>query len=217
MACQNRSTVIKPRRLATPLYILLKKLKISLNNCAQLRYQINESNNCPRPLRIRFISKYLISTFFCRFDGRANLDVIPDYNSSGKKDEVESCEESRQLRQVHYEGYRILIQNQFLEVHESKFLKEIELEEKFGETSYQMKKSKDDKKNSSNSAAIGFTYDDTEVVGGAGGDSGGEESGSEPDLDFDPKLELDDLSEVQQFEINKESFCNQARSLIGFY
>ena len=145
----------------------------------------------------------MTTAIFCRFDGRANLDLIPDY---GKNEEVESCEESRQLRQIHYESYRILIQNQFLEVHESKFLKEIELEEKFGETSYQMKKSKDDKKNSSNSAAIGFTYDDTEVVGG--GESGGEESDSEPDLDFDPKLELDDLSEVQQFEINKESFCN---------
>lgn len=52
-----------------------------------------------------------------------------------------------------------------LSVPEEKFLRTIELEEKFGGKTYQQQKAKDDKKKAEKGkAAIGFVYDDSTQV-----------------------------------------------------
>ena len=61
-----------------------------------------------------------------RFDARANLDMIPEYNSKTAKHEL-SQEESKELRMTNYERYKILIQNQYLSVSEDKFLHTIKM------------------------------------------------------------------------------------------
>lgn len=49
-----------------------------------------------------------------RFDGRAHLDMIADYKASGDVDEEPGGMSSREKRELAYERYRILIQNDFL-------------------------------------------------------------------------------------------------------
>ena len=70
-------------------------------------------------------------------------------------------QESKEMRPLNYERYRILIQNGFLKIKEEKFLKTLALEEKYGGKTYQTQKAEDDKKKLEKSkAAIGFTYED---------------------------------------------------------
>ena len=88
--------------------------------------------------------------------------MIPENNSKAIKAEM-SKEESKEMRQVNYERYRILIQNEYLSIGEEKFLKTIDMEEKFGGTTYQGNRAKEEKKKSSNKAAIGFIYQDPEA------------------------------------------------------
>jgi len=93
-----------------------------------------------------------------RFDVRAHLDYIAEVQN----DENTYPEESKEMRPLNYERYRILIQNGFLKVKEEKFLRTIALEEKFGGKTYQQQKAEDDKKKVEKSkAAIGFTYEDS--------------------------------------------------------
>ena len=143
-------------------------------------------------------SKILID----RFDGRANLDLIPEYNS--KTDEhVLSSEESKELRNINYERYKILIQNQYLSLSEDKFLHTIDLEEKYGGTTYQGKKAKDDKKVlAGTKAAIGFRYEDSAEPLNDDYEED-EESDLDSDEDFDLNLDVTSLDAAQVSEINK--------------
>lgn len=138
-----------------------------------------------------------------RFDARANLDFIPEYNS--KTDKVELSEkENKELRQQNYERYKILIQNEFLSVPEEKFLYTIELEEKYGGKTYQQKKAKEDKlRAGTNKAAIGFKYEDS--TGDAEFDSKpqNDDSDMESDDDFDLNFDVTSLDSAQVHEINK--------------
>lgn len=137
-----------------------------------------------------------------RFDGRANLDLIPEYNAKTNKEEL-SVEENKELRNTNYERYKILIQNQFLAVSEDKFLHTIELEEKYGGTTYQGKKAKDDKKVlAGTKAAIGFRYEDSAepIIDDLEEE---EESDLDSDEDFDLNLDVTSLDAVQVGEINK--------------
>ena len=143
-------------------------------------------------------SKILID----RFDGRANLDLIPEYSSRTDKEEL-SPEENKELRNTNYERYKILIQNQYLAVSEDKFLHTIDLEEKYGGTTYQGKKAKDDKKVlAGTKAAIGFRYEDSAepIIDDLEED---EESDLDSDEDFDLNLDVTSLDAVQVSEINK--------------
>jgi len=135
-----------------------------------------------------------------RFDARANLDMIPENNSKANKAEL-SKEESREMRQVNYERYRILIQNEYLSIGEEKFLKTIDLEEKFGGTTYQGNRAKEEKKKSANKAAIGFIYQDSAPVGPEPDSDSDSMSDSEPD--FDLSVDVMSLGTAQQHEINK--------------
>jgi len=95
-----------------------------------------------------------------RFDVRAHLDYIAEVTNND--DEHTYPEESKEMRPLNYERYRILIQNGFLKIKEEKFLRTIALEEKFGGKTYQQQKAEDDKKKIEKSkAAIGFTYEDS--------------------------------------------------------
>ena len=110
-----------------------------------------------------------------RFDGRAHLDIIPEYNSGTNNSNLSSAEktaEKRELRALNYESYRILVQNDFLTIPEERFLRTIELEEQFGGKTYQATKAKDDKrkikKEGKVGAAIGFNYDEENLTLGPG-------------------------------------------------
>jgi len=135
-----------------------------------------------------------------RFDARANLDMIPENNFKANKAEL-SKEESREMRQVNYERYRILIQNEYLSIGEEKFLKTIDLEEKFGGTTYQGNRAKEEKKKSANKAAIGFIYQDSAPMGPDPDSDSDSMSDSEPD--FDLSVDVMSLGTAQQHEINK--------------
>lgn len=69
-------------------------------------------------------------TIIDRFDVRAHLDVIPEQVKETKTDgntTTPTAEES----QINYERYRILVQNDFAQVKEHKFLHQIYLEERY--------------------------------------------------------------------------------------
>ena len=137
-----------------------------------------------------------------RFDGRANLDHIPEYNSKTDKQEL-SHEEAKELRVTNYERYKILIQNEFLNVTEDKFLHTIELEEKYGSSTYQGKKAKEDKKlTGSNKVAIGFRYEDSAEPSKQEPDED-DDSDLDSDEDFDLNLDITSLSGDQVIEMNK--------------
>lgn len=137
-----------------------------------------------------------------RFDARANLDYIPEYNSKTDKQEL-SHEESKELRVSNYERYKILIQNEFLNVTEDKFLHTIELEEKYGSSTYQGKKAKEDKKlTGSNKVAIGFKYEDSAEPSHQDPD-GDDDSDLDSDEDFDLNLDVTSLDANQVSEMNK--------------
>ena len=107
-----------------------------------------------------------------RFDGRAHLDIIPEYNSASDNINHSSnkSSEKREQRALNYERYRILVQNDFLKIPEERFLRTIELEEQYGGKTYQATKAKEDKrkikKEGKIGAAIGFNYDQEDAIKG---------------------------------------------------
>ena len=115
--------------------------------------------------------------------------MIPENNSKANKAEM-SKEESKEMRQVNYERYRILIQNEYLSVGEEKFLKTIDMEEKFGGTTYQANRAKEEKKKSSNKAAIGFIYQDSAPSGGGQEPDSDSDSMSDSEPDFDLSVDV---------------------------
>uniref|UniRef100_A0A5K3EX18 DRY_EERY domain-containing protein n=1 Tax=Mesocestoides corti TaxID=53468 RepID=A0A5K3EX18_MESCO len=145
-----------------------------------------------------------------RFDARANLETY----SSAKPTEIKlSTAEKIEERLCNYERYRCLAHNDFLEVTESMALKQIEREEKYGDT-LQRKHDDDskDKKPSEPKAAIGFTYEDGEIVSGRSSapppskrapaaESGSEDSDMDSDMDIDVELDLESLTAEQRQEL----------------
>lgn len=93
-----------------------------------------------------------------RFDVRAHLDYIPPVPKSSDVD----LDVSQEERQCNYERYRILAQNDFLNISEEKFLHQLYLEEQFGANAPQECQSNQNKKKTQKSgAAIGYSYDDS--------------------------------------------------------
>lgn len=140
-----------------------------------------------------------------RFDVRAHLDSIQEYKADKSKSNLDS-EEDREQRKVNYERYRILIQNDYLSIGEVKFLKTIDLEEKYGGTTYQQQKAKEDKKRlGSSKAAIGFVYEDSAPVSPPKPDEEeeDEDSDTDSDPDFDLTVDVLSLGAENQSEINK--------------
>ncbi|KAL1138577.1 hypothetical protein AAG570_008640 [Ranatra chinensis] len=89
-----------------------------------------------------------------RFDVRAHLDYIPEVKQKDNEEDL-----SYDDRQVNYERYRILAQNDFLGVSEEKFLHQIYLEEQFGAIPRANEVPIEGKKKVPG-ATIGYNYDD---------------------------------------------------------
>lgn len=137
-----------------------------------------------------------------RFDVRAHLDYIPEVQST----ENSYSEESREMRPMNYERYRILIQNGFLKVKEEKFLKTLAIEEKYGGKTYQQQKADEDKKKMEKlKAAIGFNYEDSTAPANPPPPPVNTEathSDSDDDFDLDTVINYSALSRDQHHELN---------------
>ncbi|KAK2707176.1 hypothetical protein QYM36_015007 [Artemia franciscana] len=144
-----------------------------------------------------------------RFDSRAHLDIIKEYKPPQKEVDAESL--SWQERQTNYERYRIVIQNDFLGIHEEKFLHQIFLEEHFG-VSYNKPEEEKKKALSSKRIAIGYNYDEGSTSGNAEvyapvkiEESNTQEENEEDieDIDLDLAIAVDALSTEQMHTLNQ--------------
>lgn len=144
-----------------------------------------------------------------RFDVRAHLDFIPPVQ---KVDSAESEEVSQEERQLNYERFRILAQNEFLGINEEKFLHQLYLEELYGvNAQYEMEKTSK-KKNSSAGAAIGYSYDNEETttsfsqtinsIESAKFEDDPQKEDSESDVDMDVSIDITKIQTSQAHELN---------------
>lgn len=142
-----------------------------------------------------------------RFDVRAHLDIIPEYKPSTEP-QRQTAEEIFEDRQVCYERYRTLVQNDFLGVSEDKFLYQIYLEEHFGpvvkSTAEEDKKKLADKK-----VAIGYVYEDSQPQllhhDDDDDDDDDDKKDDLSDIDLDVTLDVDQLTADQSAEMNENS------------
>uniref|UniRef100_A0A1A9UQ53 DRY_EERY domain-containing protein n=1 Tax=Glossina austeni TaxID=7395 RepID=A0A1A9UQ53_GLOAU len=156
-----------------------------------------------------------------RFDVRAHLDYIsPVARTSDNQAEL-----TQEERQCNYERYRILAQNDFLNITEDKFLHQLFLEEQFGANATPESQAAQGKKKTQKSgAAIGYSYDDAgdnisesqlfshlhHPVGGTSSHVGGSlkktdndsETESDSDIDMDVSIDITKLDTSQAHELN---------------
>uniref|UniRef100_A0A1A9WC31 DRY_EERY domain-containing protein n=1 Tax=Glossina brevipalpis TaxID=37001 RepID=A0A1A9WC31_9MUSC len=155
-----------------------------------------------------------------RFDVRAHLDYIsPVVRNSDNHAEL-----TQEERQCNYERYRILAQNDFLNITEDKFLHQLFLEEQFGANATPESQSAQSKKKTQKSgAAIGYSYDDTgdnisetqlfshlhHPVSGTSSHMGSglkktedSETESDSDIDMDVSIDITKLDTSQAHELN---------------
>ncbi|XP_077866126.1 CLK4-associating serine/arginine rich protein-like isoform X2 [Saccoglossus kowalevskii] len=137
-----------------------------------------------------------------RFDVRAHLDYIPEYNHSPFQDL--DAEE----RKCNYERYRTLVQSDWAGITEEQFLYQIYLDELFGA---EKKKNDDKERLSKERVSIGYVYDDSTTANAGGGEgNGGDEGGDEEeddedddsDIDIDIDIDIDALNDEQTEELN---------------
>nr|AFK29244.1 CG6695-like protein [Drosophila buzzatii] len=160
-----------------------------------------------------------------RFDVRAHLDYIapvPKNTNEQGEDESELTPEERQLN---YERYRILAQNDFLNVSEDKFLHQLYLEEQYGANA-QLEAERNlgkKKQKSTGGATIGYSYDDAaelpsmaigpQPFGSAvpasscstivpPGDKAENSDESDSDIDMDVSIDIGKLDTAQAHELN---------------
>ncbi|XP_023034084.1 CLK4-associating serine/arginine rich protein isoform X2 [Drosophila willistoni] len=104
-----------------------------------------------------------------RFDVRAHLDYIPPVVKGSGGDGETDLELTVEERQLNYERYRILAQNDFLNVSEDKFLHQLYLEEQYGANAQlEAERNLSKKKPKTSGATIGYSYDDAGESGVAG-------------------------------------------------
>lgn len=150
-----------------------------------------------------------------RFDVRAHLDYIP---AIPKVNEADSSELSVDERQCNYERYRILAQNDFLNVTEEKFLHQLYLEEQFGANAQleAIERSSSKKKQSKSGVSIGYIYEEGVVPTASGShpfhsstqekttgkSEKGSDSESDSDMDMDVSIDISKLDTSQAHELN---------------
>ncbi|XP_053201909.1 CLK4-associating serine/arginine rich protein-like isoform X2 [Panonychus citri] len=148
-----------------------------------------------------------------RFDVRAHLDTIDseDIPSTSRHDKSESEKDLASERQINYERWRTLIQDEFLSIPESKALHQIWLEERYGmnqpsmtdsptQQNVNMKKKLADKK-----AKIGFNYDkleDKNLPVKSVNESSSSEEDSDSDEEFDTTINIETLTGEQTCRLN---------------
>ncbi|XP_055947280.1 CLK4-associating serine/arginine rich protein-like isoform X1 [Argiope bruennichi] len=140
-----------------------------------------------------------------RFDVRAHLDIIPEYDPSKNDEPIPED------RQACYERYRTLVQNDFLGVNEDKFLHQIFIEERFGI----FKPDEEKKKPTDKKAAIGYVYEDStespqhqnNISKEDEDDEENEEEKEEDlsDIDLDVTVDVNMLTPAQCEEMNAHS------------
>jgi len=129
----------------------------------------------------------------------------------------------RAERRLNYERYRILAQNDFLNVSEDKFLHQLYLEEQFGANAQlEAERNLAKKKQKTGGATIGYSYDDAGDVatigpqpfgaassaasGGASVAAKGEKAEgsdeSDSDIDMDVSIDIGKLDTSQAHELN---------------
>ncbi|XP_017849780.1 CLK4-associating serine/arginine rich protein isoform X1 [Drosophila busckii] len=166
-----------------------------------------------------------------RFDVRAHLDYIAPVgksfsNASGNPETELTVEE----RQLNYERYRILAQNDFLNLCEDKFLHQLYLEEQFGANAQleaERNIGKKKQKSSSGGATIGYSYEESREVSsvtigpqpfgivsassglvstttktGANVDKAENTDNSDSDIDMDVSIDIAKLDTAQAHELN---------------
>ncbi|CAD5122146.1 DgyrCDS10594 [Dimorphilus gyrociliatus] len=134
-----------------------------------------------------------------RFDVRAHLDFIPDDQNSAD-DGILPSKEADEENKCNYERYRILVQNEFAGVNEEQCLKQIHIDEQYGNTKIKEEKKKPVEKK----AAIAFTYEDSETVPApVKGEK--EEEFEDDDMDLDMEVDVEKLSKEQVEEMNKHA------------
>lgn len=170
-----------------------------------------------------------------RFDVRAHLDYIAPVtkaSSDAAAGDAADAELSVEERQLNYERYRILAQNDFLNVSEDKFLHQLYLEEQFGANA-QLEAERNlgkKKQKSTGGATIGYSYDDTGETAASiaigpqpfssGGGGSATSSGaaaaasgdkqqqpdnsddSDSDMDMDVSIDIGKLDTAQAHELN---------------
>lgn len=152
-----------------------------------------------------------------RFDVRAHLDMIPEVQpSTGIHDDL-----SYEERQINYERYRILVQNDFFSIPEGKFLNQINLEEKFGPV---LKNAEQEPSKKRPSAAIGYNYDDDSAnnsplvrVEEPKKDLSTLNSDEEKDEDSESDIDLDltvDVSKIETQQANELNTCAHSYGMI---
>lgn len=158
-----------------------------------------------------------------RFDVRAHLDHIPPVNKTNAEGADGDSELTLEERQLNYERYRILAQNDFLNVSEDKFLHQLYLEEQFGANAQlEAERNLAKKKQKTGGATIGYSYEDTgdgatigpqpfgaassTVIGGAAavakGEKGDGSEESDSDIDMDVSIDIGKLDTSQAHELN---------------
>ncbi|XP_073982212.1 uncharacterized protein isoform X3 [Rhodnius prolixus] len=141
-----------------------------------------------------------------RFDVRAHLDFIQEYKSE------EETKLTYEDRNINYERYRILVQNDFLGVGEEKFLQQLHMEEQFGAVNVDSSQSK---KKAAMGAAIGLNYDDptapvpqlpaAEATDENAETADGQAEDDDSDIDFDVCVDVNKVSTQQAHELNKSA------------
>ncbi|EEC01012.1 splicing factor, arginine/serine-rich, putative [Ixodes scapularis] len=145
-----------------------------------------------------------------RFDVRAHLDTIPEYKSPVEPLPL-SNDQREEERQINYERYRTLVQNDFLGVSEDKFLHQIFLEERYGPVGRPVGTTEEEKKKlAEKKAAIGYVYEDSTPVtstSAAGQNEDEEEEDKEDlsDIDLDITIDVNELNDDQAREMNANS------------
>lgn len=150
-----------------------------------------------------------------RFDVRAHLDHIPPQQP--KKDEDEPA--TKESSEISYERYRVVIQNEFLGLNEDQFMTQLTMEEKFGASAHE-KEEKSKKKNSQNTAAIGYNYGGEPSASSANTslfsqqvftvdtskdtryDEMAKELSDDSDADVDGVIDMQKVSQREQLELN---------------
>ncbi|XP_030375814.1 CLK4-associating serine/arginine rich protein isoform X2 [Scaptodrosophila lebanonensis] len=165
-----------------------------------------------------------------RFDVRAHLDYIPPVVKPSANDGTDAdADITQEERQLNYERYRILAQNDFLNVNEDKFLHQLYLEEQFGANAQlEAERNQGRKKQKTGGATIGYSYEDAGESSSAIGpqpfghlmnvasqppstassgvavktEKEGSDESDDSDIDMDVSIDIAKLETAQAHELN---------------
>nr|CAH8822016.1 unnamed protein product [Trichobilharzia regenti] len=147
-----------------------------------------------------------------RFDVRAGLE---NYDTQAPEDIKLSSTERIEARLCNYERYRCLIHNEFASVTEAMALKQIEMDEKYGDLEKRRKEDEEaaTKKTQESKSAIGFVYEDSTCppqismshTTPALEDDSGSEDEADSDMDIDVELDASTLTSEARRQLAKSA------------